>query len=168
MQLLSGADIYMALERGAIDATEWVGPYDDEKLGFYKVAKNYYYPGWWEPGASIAHYVNRGEWDKLPAEYQAAFEAASIEAGLGMMATYDRQNPAALTRLVGHGVQLRRFSDDVMIEARKVAFDLMEERAGKDALYRKVFEHWKAFRGESFRWFNTAELAYQTFAFPGA
>ena len=166
VQLLSGSDIYMALERGAIDATEWVGPYDDEKLGFYKVAKNYYYPGWWEPGAAIAHYANRGEWDKLPKEYQAAFEAAGIEAGVWMMTHYDRHNPAALTRLLGHGVQLRRFTDDVMAEAQKVAFELMEERADKDALYRKVFEHWKSFRTESFRWFNTAELAYQSFAFP--
>ena len=127
-----------------------------------------YYPGWWEPGAAIAHYVNQGEWEKLPADYQAAFEAASREAGLWMMSSYDHQNPAALTRLLGHGVQLRRFSDDVMVEAEKVAFDIMEERAGKDALYGKVFKHWKNFRNESFRWFNTAELAYQTFSFPRA
>ncbi len=166
VQLLAASDIYMALERGAIDATEWVGPHDDEKLGFYKVAKHYYYPGWWEPGAAINYYVNRGEWDTLTKEYQAVFAAAAGEAGIDMLARYDRQNPAALPRLLGHGVQLRRFSDDVMGEARKVAFAIMEERAAKDALYRKVFEHWKAFRTESFRWFNTAELAYQSFAFP--
>ncbi len=164
-QQIAGADIYPSLEKGTIDAAEWVAPYDDEKLGFYKVAKNYYYPGWWEPGATIAHYANRGEWDKLPTEYQAAFEAAGIEAGVWMMTHYDRHNPAALTRLLGHGVQLRRFTDDVMVEAQKVAFAIMEERAGQDAMYRKVFEHWKSFRTESFRWFNTAELAYQSFAF---
>lgn len=168
VQLLSGADIYMALERGAIDATEWVGPADDEKLGFYKVAKNYYYPGWWEPGAAINYYVNLNEWGKLPADYKTAFSAAAAQAGFDMMARYDTQNPAALTRLLKHDVKLRRFSDDVMIEAEKIAFEIMEERAGKDAMYRKVYEQWKAFRTESFRWFNTAELAFQSFAFPRA
>ena len=166
VQLLSGSDLYLALERGAIDATEWVGPYDDEKLGFYKVAKYYYYPGWWEPGPTIAYYVNRREWDRLPRDFQAAFQAAATESGFDMITNYDRQNPAALTRLLGHGVQLRRFTDDVMLEASKVTLDLMEERSAKDPAYRKLYEHWKAFRTESFRWFNTAEAAYQSFAFP--
>lgn len=166
VQLLPASDIYMALERGAIDATEWVGPSDDEQLGFYKVAKNYYYPGWWEPGAAINYYVNLGEWAKLPPDYQAAFAAVAAEAGFVMMARYDRLNPEALDRLLGHGVQLRKFSDDVMAEARTISFDLMEERAGKDAAYRKVYEHWKKFRTASFRWFSTAELAYQSFTLP--
>lgn len=168
VQVLAGSDIYMALERGAIDATEWVGPYDDEKLGFHKVARNYYYPGWWEPGSSIDHYVNRAAWDKLPAAYQVAFATATAEAGAWMMSTYDLENPAALTRLLAHGVQLRKFPDDVMAEAEKVSIALMEERAAKDALYGKVYTHWKKFRQESFRWFGTAELAYQGFAFPRA
>ncbi|HMP75806.1 MAG TPA: ABC transporter substrate-binding protein [Kiritimatiellia bacterium] len=166
VQVLAGSDIYMALERGAIDATEWVGPYDDEKLGLHKIAKFYYYPGWWEPGASIDFYLNRRAWDELPSAYQGAFRAAAAEAAQFMMTTYDRENPAALARLLAGGTQLRRFPDDVMAEAEQIALATMEDRAAKDAAYAKVYAHWKKFRADSFRWFNTAELAYQSFAFP--
>lgn len=165
VQVLAGSDIYLALERGAIDATEWVGPHDDEKLGLHKITSNYYYPGWWEPGASIAHYVNRAAWDKLPADYQAAFEVASNEACLWMISAYDRLNPPALQRMLAAGVTLRRFSDDLLAEAEKTATALMQERAAAEPAYRAIHEHWQAFRGESFRWFGTAELAYAEFAF---
>lgn len=94
-QTIAGGDIYPALEKGTIDATEWVGPYDDEKLGFYKVAKHYYYPGFWEPGPQITFFVNTKEWAKLPKEYQAAFEAAAAEANILMQAEYDAKNPQA-------------------------------------------------------------------------
>jgi len=95
-QQIAGGDIYPALEKGTIDAAEWVGPYDDEKLGFYKVAKNYYYPGWWEPGPVIHFFVNKAEWAKLPKEYQEAFQAAAYEANVTMMAVFDHKNPGAL------------------------------------------------------------------------
>jgi TRAP-type mannitol/chloroaromatic compound transport system substrate-binding protein len=88
-QTLAGGDIYPALESGALDATEWVGPYDDEKLGFHKVAKHYYYPGWWEPGPQISFYVNLKKWQELPPAYRAAFEAATVEANMYMLAEYD-------------------------------------------------------------------------------
>ncbi|MCZ7592011.1 MAG: TRAP transporter substrate-binding protein DctP [Kiritimatiellae bacterium] len=165
VQLLAGSDVYMALERDAIDATEWVGPYDDEKLGFYKVAKNYYYPGWWEPGASLSLYVNQKAWQQLPSSYQAAFNAANAEAALYMLSKYDEQNPAALTRLLAHGVNLRRFPDDLMAEAERHAVAIMEERAAKEASYAKVYAQWKKFRAESFQWFDIAEQSYQAFAF---
>ncbi len=165
VQVIAGGDIYMSLETGAIDATEWVGPYDDEKLGFHKVAKNYYYPGWWEPGPSLSFYVNRAAWDELPSTYQAAFRAATYEAAAMMQTRYDAQNPAALQRLLDSGVQLRPFPDDLLQAAREAAAQLMEDEAAKDPAYRKIYDAWKKARTDLFRWFGTAELAYANFAF---
>jgi TRAP-type mannitol/chloroaromatic compound transport system substrate-binding protein len=165
VQVLAGGDIFPALERGAIDATEWVGPYDDEKLGFHKVAKFYYYPGWWEPGPALTFYVNRRAWEKLPKLYQSMFEVATREAGSTMQAIYDQKNPPALSRLLKNGVQMRKFAPDVMQAAQSASLALMEETAKKDARYQKIYTHWSAARKEMFRWFGTAELAYAEFAF---
>ncbi|GIV60531.1 MAG: ABC transporter substrate-binding protein [Rhodothermaceae bacterium] len=165
VQVLAGGDIYPALERGAIDATEWVGPYDDEKLGFHEVARYYYYPGWWEPGPALTFYVNRQAWEGLPGDYRHALEAAAAEANVNMLASYDAKNPPALRRLLEQGVQLRRFPDDVMQAAYQEAVDLMEEQAAADATYRKVYESYKAWRADAYRWFDTAEQAYAAFAF---
>ncbi len=158
VQLLSGAEVYMALERGVIDAVEWVGPHDDEKLGFHKICKNYYYPGWWEPGATVSHYVNRQAWEKLPAEYQAAVAVASAEVSMWMTNEYDVKNPQALQRLLASGTRLHKFPDDVMQEARRITNELLEQKSAADASYRKVYEHWKAFRDQSNPWFAVAEL----------
>ena len=166
VQVLAGGDIYPALERGVIDATEWVGPYDDEKLGFHKIVQNYYYPGWWEPGPTLSFHVNRREWDSLPAEYQAWFRSAAAEASAGMLQDYDALNAPALKRLLDQGIRIRPFSREIMDAARQTAFALYEENAARDAGYRKIYEQWKAFRAESYRWFATAELAYAQFAFP--
>jgi len=165
VQVLAGGDIFPALERGAIDATEWVGPYDDEKLGFYKIAKYYYYPGWWEPGPSLSFYVNKTAWESLPGEYQAMFKAAARVAEVTMQARYDAKNPPALDRLLGQDVKLERFSDDIMNAALEASFEIMEEQAAKDPGYRKVYDAFKAVRGPMFRWFGTAELAYAEYAF---
>ncbi len=167
VQVLAGGDIFPALERGAIDATEWVGPYDDEKLGFHKVAKHYYYPGWWEPGPTLSFYVNRTAWDKLPSSYQHALETASAEASQTMLVRYDAQNPAALDRMRTTGVQLHRFSDDLMQAARQTHEEIVQEHVAKDKDYARIYAAWKKFRDDSFRWFSTAESAYANFAFPG-
>lgn len=164
VQVLAGGDIYPALERGAIDATEFVGPYDDEKLGFHRVAKNYYYPGWWEPGPSLGFFVNQAAWDRLPADYQAAFEAATQVAAATMQRRYDHQNPQALRRLLDNGVQLRPFGDDIMRAARDASESLLDDEAAADSTYREILEHWRKFRTESFRWFGTNELSYAKFA----
>lgn len=165
VQVLAGGDIYPALERGAIDATEWVGPVDDEKLGFHKIAKLYYYPGFWEPGPNLSYYVNKAAWDKLPKTYQDIFSAAAAASAGDMLARYDAQNPEALGRLLKEGVKLMPFPDDLLKAAQKTSNDLLEEQASKDASYRKIYEHWKKFREASSSWFGTAELTYAKVAY---
>ena len=164
VQVLAGGDIYPALERGAIDATEWVGPYDDEKLGLQQAAPYYYYPGWWEPGPSMSFMVNRTAWDALPKAYQEAFEVAAAYAAQTTQAVYDVRNPEALARLVAGGTQLRRYSDEIMGAARREADDLLAQAAARDASgYARVYEEWRRFRDASQRWFATAEQEYSTF-----
>lgn len=162
-QQIAGGDIYPALEKGTIDAAEWVGPYDDEKLGFYKVAKYYYYPGWWEGGPQLSAIVNNKAWEALPAPYKAAFEAACYEANAHMMAKYDVENPAALKRLIANGVRLRPFSKEIMEASYKAAFEVYEETSAKNAKFKKVFDHWMKFRAEAHQWFRVTEQTYDNF-----
>ncbi|TDI71118.1 MAG: ABC transporter substrate-binding protein [Bacteroidetes bacterium] len=165
VQVLAAGDIYTALERGALDATEWSGPYDDEKLGFYQVAKHYYYPGWWEPGPGLSFYINRDAFAKLPSDYQAALEAAAAEANVDMMSKYDARNPPALTRLLEAGVQLHPFPDDIMIEAKKISTELQEEAVKADSMYRGMYEAYTKFQAESSRFLKTSEQTFTNFAF---
>jgi TRAP-type mannitol/chloroaromatic compound transport system substrate-binding protein len=162
-QQIAGGDIYPALERGTIDAAEWVGPYDDEKLGFYKIAPHYYYPGWWEACSMYSLFVNIKEWEKLPKEYQAALEAAAYEANTDMMAEYDFKNPAALVRLVKNGVKLHAFSPEIMKAAHKAVFEMYEEEAAKNPSWKKIYEPWKKFRQDEFLWHRVAEQTLNTF-----
>lgn len=165
VQVLAGGDIFPALERGAIDATEWVGPYDDEKLGFHKIAKNYYYPGWWEPGPVLSFYVNATALAGLPSDYKAALECAMAEATLEMMNKYDVLNPSAVERLLAAGVTMRPFSPDVMEAAARVNKDLIQQEVSANADFAKIHAHWNAFRIASNKWFSTAELAFTEYAF---
>lgn len=164
-QQIAGGDIYPALEKGTIDAAEWVGPYDDEKLGFYKVAPHYYYPGWWESNSMYSFYVNQKAWDSLPKDYQAAFEAAAAEANLDMMAEYDFKNPTALRRLVGNGVKLHAYSNELMKSAQNAAFELYEEESETNPAFKKIYEPWKKFRDEILLWHRFAENTYSNFVF---
>jgi TRAP-type mannitol/chloroaromatic compound transport system substrate-binding protein len=167
VQVLGPGDIYPALERGAIDATEWVGPYDDEKLGFHEIAKNYYYPGWWEPGPSLSFLVAKRAWDELPADYRQIFSTAAEQAAVTMQRRYDAKNPPALQRLLARGVVLRPFAGDIMQAAREASDGLLEDEARSDPGYRRILEHWRAFRTASRQWFGTAELAYARFVHGG-
>jgi TRAP-type mannitol/chloroaromatic compound transport system substrate-binding protein len=162
-QQLPGGEIYPALERGAIDAAEWTVAYDDEKLGFYKVAPFYYYPGWWEPGPQLSFYVNKGQWESLPRPYQAAFEAAAQEASLLMVAAYDAKNPAALQRLVQAGVQLRRYPDDVLLKAYETAQQLYAEESARNPSFKKIYESMHAFQQVSDIWQGVNEVAMLNF-----
>ena len=165
VQVIAGGEIYPALERGAIDATEWIGPYDDEKLGFHKAAKFYYYPGWWEPGPNITFQVNRKAWDELPKTFQEIFQTACMEATLVMQARYDHLNSAALARLLKAGTELKRYPDDLLEAAHKATFEILEEQAAADESYRKIYESWRQARADAFQWFATTEMAYAQFAF---
>ena len=165
VQVIPGGEIYLALERGAIDATEWVGPYDDEKLGFQEIVKDYYYPGWWEPGPGLSFYVNRDAWDTLPSAYQEAFETAAAEANEHMLALYDARNGPALRRLVEGGVRLHPFPEEVMTAARRITEEFLEESASDDPAYRKIYTAYKAWRDDAYRWFGAAELAYGDYVF---
>lgn len=165
VQVLGGGDVYAALETGTIDATEWTGPYDDEKLGFWQVAKNYYYPGWWEPGPGLSFYINQDAWAQLPSTYQSAMEAACAEANVGMLASYDARNPPALDRLLQKDIALEPFSNDILVEARRIARDLLEQEAASNAQYGEIHASYKAFADVSNRWMNVAEQSYSTFAF---
>ncbi len=164
--VLGGPDIYPALERGVIDAAEWVGPYDDEKLGFHEIAKNYYVPGWWEPGPSTVLQVNLEAWNDLPPAYQAALGTACDAATLMTLGRYDIENPPALARLTNeHGVTVREFSDEIMQAAWTETEAYLEEEATADQDFRRVYDSWRAFRAETFSYFSTNESVYTDFAF---
>ena len=164
VQQIPGGEIFPALERGAIDATEWVGPYDDERLGFHTIANHYHFPGWWEPGPTLSFYVNEQAWSALSTEQQGMFEAAAAEAALRTTARYDALNPPALQRLIDGGTQVLPFPEDVMQAAEKASFDLYEERAAADPAYRKIYDAWTRFRKEAYDWNFVSELAYGRFA----
>jgi len=162
-QQLAGGDIYPSLEKGTIDAAEWVGPYDDDKLGLGKVARFYYYPGWWEGGPEVDLFVNTKAWNDLPKDYQAALESACYEANLDMTAKYDALNPAALRRLVASGVQLRPFPREIMQASFRAANEVFEETAAANPRFKKVYEPWKRFRDEQILWFRVAEQNFDNF-----
>lgn len=162
-QQLAGGDIYPALEKGTVDAAEWVGPYDDEKLGFYKVAKFYYYPGWWEGGAMIHVHVNKAKWESLPGNYKAIMKAAAAEANLYMTGRYDTLNPQALKRLVANGTQLRPFSEAILDACFKAANEVYAEISGKNEDFKKIWESIKAFRADQYLWLQVADNTYDTY-----
>ena len=139
-QLIGAPDIYPALEKGVIDAAEWVGPYDDEKLGFYKVAKNYYTPGWWEGGSMINVFINLDKWNALPKSYRAILEQAAAYASDRMVAKYDLVNPPALRRLIANGTKLHAFSPAIMEACLKAAHELHADISKTNASFKTVYE----------------------------
>ena len=162
-QQLAAGDIFPALEKGTIDAAEWVGPYDDEKLGFNKIAQYYYSPGYWEGGPTLMTLVNEKKWNELPKNYQAALLAACGEANSWMPAKYDAQNPEAMRRLIAGGTKLRRFPTAVLEAAEKASYELYEELKTKSKHWARIYPQWLKFRDEQFQWFRVAESTYDNY-----
>ena len=162
-QNIPGGEIYAALEKGTIDAAEWVGPYDDQKLGFNKVAPNYYYPGWWEGGPQLDFFINNKAFEALSPENKAIVEAAAAQAHSDMQAKYDARNPAALKQLVGAGTKLRPFPKDVLNAAFKESMALYSELSAKNENWRKVYADFSKFRAEQNLWFRFTEGTFDRF-----
>src|SRR5829696_8191055 len=162
-QQIPGGEIYPALEKGTIDAAEWVGPYDDEKLGFYKVAKYYYYPGWWEGQTQSTVYINLDQWNKLPKSYQAIVTSAAADTYQWMLGKYDTENVAALRRLVAAGSELRPFSREILDAAYKASQEVYNEFSAKNPKWKAVYEPWKKFMDDQHQWFRINELQFDTY-----
>jgi len=160
---IPGGEIYTALEKGTIDAAEWVGPYDDQKLGFHKVAPHYYYPGWWEGGPQLDFLIGQKAFDALSPEYKAIVEAAAAVAHSDMQAKYDARNPTALKQLVGAGAKLHPFPNDVMVAAFKEAMALYDELSTKNEDWKKIYADYSKFRADSNLWFRFTEARFDSF-----
>ena len=160
VQVLPGGEIFQALQTGAIDAAEWVGPYDDEILGLNKVTSYYYAPGWWEPGPTLEVEINLDEWNKLPEIYQEIVKTAAFEANMTMLARYDARNNDALQRLLESGVELREYSNEIMQAAEAASFELYDEFSASDADFKSIFEQWSAFRKGIYAWNDVNEGSF--------
>ena len=160
---LAGGDIYPALEKGTLDAVEWVGPYDDEKLGFGKVAKYYYGPGVMELGASLCFIVNKSAYEALPQQFKDALQSACAEAGTDMLAKYDANNIIALKKLIGGGVKLSTWPDAVMKAMARATTEVIADLSAKDATFAKVHTQWRAFRNDQQLWSAVNDGAAERF-----
>lgn len=162
-QNIPGGEIYQALEKGTIDAAEWVGPYDDQKLGFNKVAPHYYYPGWWEGGPQLSLYVNKKAYDTLTPEYKAIIESAAAYAHTDMQAKYDYKNPGALKALVSQGTKLHSFPNDVLLAAFKASEEVYSELSASNPAWKKIYTDYAAYRKEANLWFRFTEARFDSF-----
>jgi TRAP-type mannitol/chloroaromatic compound transport system substrate-binding protein len=159
--LLPGGEIFTSLERGVIDATEWVGPMHDLRMGFYKAAKNYYYPGWHEPGTCLEVMFNKKAYEALPVEIQQILDAVAAETNMWSLSEFEAGNGAALQTLISeHNVNLVRFPDQLMEDLRKLSVETLEEEAEKDPMSRKVNEAFKKFKAQVGVWGSVSEDSY--------
>src|SRR5690349_9179537 len=162
-QQIAGGDIYPALEKGTIDAAEWVGPYDDQKLGFNKVAPYYYYPGWWEGGAMLHFFINKAKWEGLPKTYQATITSAAALANVIMQSKYDHQNPPAIKQLVANGAKLRPFSAEILEACFNAAKETYVEISATNAPFKKIHDAMMAYRADAYLWQQVADATFDNF-----
>ncbi len=158
---IPGGDLYIAMQTGVIDATEWVGPYNDLAFGFHQVAKYYYYPGWHEPGPTLELMVNKQAFSSLPDDLQAIVEGAARAINQDMLDDYTARNNGALKELVEtHGVEVRPLPDEVLAELNRVTDQVLEEIANKDPLFKRVYESQNAFKTGAMDYHKISEEAY--------
>ncbi len=158
---LPGGEILPALASGAVDACEWVGPYNDLAFGFYKNAKYYYYPGWHEPATLLDNFINLKAWEKLPKDIQEIVTAANAAVNATVLDEFTARNYASLTVLIGeHHVQLKRFSDNILTGLGNVAGQVMNDLASRDPLSREVMDDYLKFRKGAGDWTKLAEGTY--------
>lgn len=162
-QQIAGSDVYPALEKGTIDATEFVGPYDDLKLGFYKVAPYYYYPAWWEGGPVVHAFFNLEKFNSLPENYKRILTDACAAANARMLARYDASNAAALRELVAGGAQLRAFSSDILDVCHKAAKETYADLSAKNEWFKKLYDSQQAFKQDAYLWTQVAEYSFDTY-----
>ena len=158
---LPGGELFTALQTGVIDATEWVGPYNDLTFGFQQTAKYYYYPGWHEPGSMLELLINKDAWESLPKHLQVIIETASKAVNQDILDEYTARNNKALRELVDvHGVELRRLPDDVIAEFKIIANDILEENAAEDETVNKVYQSYLKFKNEVSEYHKVSEDAF--------
>lgn len=158
---LPGGEIFTSLQSGAIDATEWVGPYNDLAFGFYKAAKYYYWPGWHEPGTVLECFVNKKAYEELPKDLRKIVDHAMKAAYQDMLSEFTAKNNNALVQLVNeHGVQLKRFSDDVLAKMGQLSQEVVAEVAAKDSISAKAYKSFNEFRKQSVAWNKIGEAGY--------
>ncbi len=162
-QQVAGGDLYAALEKGTIDAAEWAGPYDDERLGLSKVAPYYYFPGWWEGGAMLHNFINLKSWEQLTPTYKSILRTASEMTNGWMLAKYDASNPPALKRLLAQGTQMRPFPPAVMDASLKAALEVYDEVSKTNPAFKAAWESTLAFRNDQYLWWQVAEYSYDNY-----
>jgi TRAP-type mannitol/chloroaromatic compound transport system substrate-binding protein len=166
VQQLPGGEIFQALDAGTIDAAEWVGPYDDTKLGFQNAAQFYYYPGWWEPGPSLEIQIGLDKWNSLPKEYQEIVKSAAFEANMTMLARYDAKNRVALKELIAGGkAKPTPYSQEILAAAEAEAFKIFDEFAAQDPDFKALFDPWKEFRTDVYAWNKINEKSFVDYAY---
>ena len=160
VQNMRPSELLLALERNTIDAAEWVGPYEDEKLGLNQHARYYYYPGWHEPGTTYELIVNQDAYDELPESYRKALEIAAFEAQVTMLSKYNAANREALQRLIDSGTELTAYSVEILQKTREAADELYAEYSSQEPIFQEIYENWNTFRQGIYRWNNVNEGSY--------